>query len=182
MKKGIETEVKYLIDRLPKGLGEKKEIEQTYLVKEEHEQFLKRIFNLSSIEEFNTMRVRKTVKGNAVIYMLNIKTKGAISRMEYEAALSVEQYNDLLTKTKQSTIVKNRYLVKVDDFNFEFDEFLSLKDPLFVVEVELEKEHLKEQQPLIENILASHFGLKFKDVTIDPRYKNVNLEHYFFPK
>ena len=33
MKQGIETEVKYLIDHLPEGLTDKKEIAQTYLVK-----------------------------------------------------------------------------------------------------------------------------------------------------
>ena len=179
MKQGIETEVKYLIDHLPEGLTDKKEIAQTYLVKEEHEEFLKRTFNLSSIDEFKTMRIRKTIKNGSVIYMLNIKTKGAISRMEYEAALTKEQYEMLHSKTILSTIMKNRYLVKKDGFNFEFDEFLSLKEPMFTVEVELDKEQLKEQQPKIENILTSDFKVKFKDVTIDPRYKNVNLEYYF---
>ena len=182
MKQGIETELKYLINRLPEGLVDKKEIHQTYLVKEEHEAFLKRIFNLESIEQFNTMRVRKTIKGASTIYMINIKTKGAISRMEYEAALTLEQYEELLKKTVLSTIVKNRYLVKKDGFNFEFDEFLSLKDPMFTVEVELDKEKLALDQPKIENILSYEIGLKYKDVTIDPRYKNVNLEHYFGKK
>ena len=82
--------------------------------------------------------------------------------------------NKILKQPIISTIVKNRYIIKYDEYNFEFDEYLNLGYNLFTVEIEF-KSDMENNKRTIEMILDKYFKLKYKDVTFDPSYKNSNL-------
>ena len=82
--------------------------------------------------------------------------------------------NKILKQPIISTIVKNRYIIKYGEYNFEFDEYLNLGYNLFTVEIEF-KSDMENNKRTIEMILDKYFKLKYKDVTFDPSYKNSNL-------
>ncbi len=171
----IETEIKYLINHLPNNLPIPNYIEQRYFKMDGKEEVLKQIFNLKTLDNIKTSRVR-LIKNQDIKYVLTLKTSGLYSREEYEQIISFELYQDLINQPLKSCIIKNRYIINYANFKFEFDEYLNLKNPLYTVEVETNDLTNQEQ---IEEILSNVFKLKFKDVTLDPRYKNSNLTKYF---
>ncbi len=171
----IETEVKYLIDQLPNDLPQPNYIEQRYFSMSGKEEVLKRIFDLESLSEIKTSRIRM-IKTDQTKYVLTLKTSGLYSRKEYEQVIDYELYQELLHQPIKTCIIKNRYVINHSGFTFEFDEYLNLKQPLYTVEVELENlDHIKE----IELILKNTFKLKYLDVTLNPKYKNSNLKKFF---
>ena len=172
----IETEVKYLIDKLPDTLPNPLYIEQRYFEPTKTLDKILNLFNLESLNNISTKRVR-LIKTNCIKYVITLKTTGLYSREEYEKEISEELYNEILTEEIKSCVIKNRYKINVSNYTFEFDEYLNLLIPLYTCEVE--DNDFDKHQNEIENILLNHFKLNYKDVTLDPKYKNSNLIKYF---
>lgn len=178
----IETELKYEISSLPnfeqKELIKKIYIEQDYLIGSKNEQFYKTLFNIS-LEEISVFRIRKIKTENSTEYVLTLKSKGMVSRKEYEKNITEDIYNHLLESSNGQLIIKNRFVVSHNGLKFEFDEYLNLCNKLFTVEVEMNEKDLQNNKLIIEESLNKHFNVSFTDVTYDKRYKNSNLHKYF---
>lgn len=172
----IETELKYLINRLPSDLPFAHYIEQRYFDRRGVEDILKKMFNLESLDNISTTRIR-SIKHEDISYIITLKTKGLYSRYEYEKLLTKKEYEVFLNQPITSCIIKNRYIINKGEFNFEFDEYLNLKNKLYTVEIEVD--NIENSRQKIEQILSNDFSLKYEDVTLDFRYKNSNLQKYF---
>jgi CYTH domain-containing protein len=173
----IEKEVKYLINKIPSNVIEFSYFEQYYFECITVEKDLLELFNLNSLEGFNTKRIRLIRKNEITKYILTLKTSGLYEREELEKEISKDLFFKFLNEPILSSVKKNRYFVPHDGFLFEFDEYLNLNSLLYTCEVEdLDLENNKHK---IEEILKYYFQVEFKDVTLDPKYKNSNITKYF---
>jgi len=101
-------------------------------------------------------------------YYFTYKSKGLLSREEYNLPLTKESYEHLKKKSDGILIVKTRYLIPyLDSYLIELDLFEDSYFGLILAEVEFssEKEANSFQPP-------SWFG---EDVTQQARYQNSNL-------
>lgn len=172
----IETEVKYLINKLPNDLPSPLYIEQRYFETVKTLNKILDLFNLENLNNISTKRIR-LIKTDKISYVITLKTKGLYSREEYEQEISEEFYQEILKENILSCVIKNRYKVNYLNYVFEFDEYLNLKTKLYTCEVE-DSEFDKHQEE-IEDILKNYFKLDYLDVTLNPKYKNSNLIKYF---
>ena len=115
----IETEVKYLINKLPDNLPAALYIEQRYFEPDKTKNIILELFNLNSLENISTKRVR-LIKSNQISYVITLKTKGLYTREEYEKEISEELYNLILTEEINSCVIKNRYKINYLNYIFEF--------------------------------------------------------------
>jgi len=176
--KNYEMEYKYLVDRLPLEFEYKKRyIEQRYFITNDNKnKLLMSLTKLDSLDNINTFRVRKITE-EKMYYILTLKSKGDLSREEYEVEISESDYN-YLSEEVESEIIKNRYIISVNDFVFEFDEYLNLKEDLLTAEVEVDT--LDEKLKLdIELIMKDVLKVDFTDVTNEKKYKNKYLAETF---
>ena len=173
----IEKEVKYLINKIPAKALEFSYFEQYYFECVSIEKELLKLFKLNSLENFNTKRIRLIKTNEVVKYIITLKTSGLYEREELEQEVSKDLFNKILNEPILSCVKKNRYFVTYNGFTFEFDEYLNLKTKLYTCEVE--DVNLEENLHKIEEILKSYFEVEFKDVTLDPKYKNSNITKYF---
>lgn len=173
-----ECEVKFLINKLPNLPADTNVyyIEQYYFNPDNYQDIIKELFNLSSLDNINTYRVRKIKNNKVISYILTLKSKGLYERDEYETTINEELFKKFINN-KISLIIKNRYIVFKDNFKFEFDEYLNLKEILYTVEVE--DDDIENKIPLIEEILKNQFKIECKNVSNDLRYRNSNLLKYF---
>lgn len=141
----MEIERKYLIHTLPDNLETypHKRIEQGYLCTSP------------------VVRIRRQNDE----YFLTYKSKGLMSREEYNLPLSQEAYEHLKLKADGYLISKVRYLIPLDDTHtIELDVFDAPFAPLYMAEVEFAT--LEEA----ENFTPPEwFG---EDVTFDGSYHN----------
>ena len=173
----IEKEVKYLINKIPSNVIEFSYFEQYYFECITVEKDLLELFNLNSLEGFNTKRIRLIRKNEITKYILTLKTSGLYEREELEKEISKDLFLKFLNEPILSSVKKNRYFVPHDGFLFEFDEYLNLNSLLYTCEVE--DFNLENNKHKIEEILKYYFQVEFKDVTLDPKYKNSNITKYF---
>ena len=113
----MEIERKYLLDQLPENLTSYpcKKIEQGYLSTEP------------------VVRIRRSDDE----YYLTYKSKGLLSREEYNLPLTQEAYEHLRPKADGIVISKTRYLIpEKDGLTIELDIFHKDYDGLFLAEVE----------------------------------------------
>ncbi len=144
----MEIERKFLVRRLPAGLGayEAREIEQGYLCTEP------------------VVRIRRS--GSR--YELTYKSKGFLAREEHNLPLTKEAYLHLLPKIDGRLIQKKRYLIPLEDgLTAELDVFEGDLAPLLLAEVEFESE--KDAAAFTP---PEWFG---EDVTFSGRYQNSYL-------
>ena len=182
MKNNIETEFKFLIDRIPKIKFDRKlEITQIYFNGFKCKTLLIDLFKLSE-DEFNmihTFRARIIKENQNVDYIITLKTKGITSRKELELNVSKDIYDLLINNNIVSIIIKNRYILK-DQYNYEFDEYLNLQNKLFTCEVEVTLDEMNDNiKTYLMNNLQKKYLLSVSDITMDNRYKNSNLHKYF---
>ena len=78
-------------------------------------------------------------------YYLTYKSKGLLSREEYNLPLTEEAYLHLRTKTDGRLISKRRYLIPYGPYTIELDHFSSPKEGLFLAEVEFAR---RKKKPL----------------------------------
>lgn len=144
----MEIERKYLVTTLPENLDTypHRTIEQGYLSTEP------------------VVRVRR----DGEQYILTYKSKGFLSREEYNLPLTEESYNHMIQKTDGRIITKERYCIPLGDhLTIELDIFSGDLAPLVVAEVEFTDtaEALLFEAP-------DWFG---EDVTYSPEYQNSTL-------
>lgn len=144
----MEIERKFLVKHLPENLDEfpHKEFEQAYLCTEP------------------VVRVRR--EGDA--YILTYKSKGLMTREEYNMPLTKDAYEHLKAKADGIVITKTRYVIpERDDLKIELDLFHGDYQGLIMAEVEFATEETaKAYQP------PQWFD---REVTFDSRYHNSNM-------
>lgn len=144
----MEIERKFLVKHLPENLDEfpHKEFEQAYLCTEP------------------VVRVRR--EGDA--YILTYKSKGLMTREEYNMPLTKDAYEHLKAKADGIVITKTRYVIpERDDLKIELDLFHGDHQGLIMAEVEFATEETaKAYQP------PQWFD---REVTFDSRYHNSNM-------
>lgn len=111
-----------------------------------------------------TVRVRKEDDE----YYLTYKSKGLLSREEYNLPLTEEAYFHLREKADGMLISKRRYLIpEKDGLTIELDVFHGDYEGLIYAEVEFKSE---------EQALAYEPPVWFgRDVSLDPSYQNSSL-------
>jgi CYTH domain-containing protein len=144
----LELEKKFLLDKLPDGLGEPVLIQQGYLY----------------VDPFE-LRVRKMGPKCFLTY----KSLGDEERVEWEREIPDWLYEKLVMKKVGYLIEKNRYRLERDGYIFEVDEYLGELAGSYIVEVEFDsrEEYDSFQVPEWLNDAV--------DVTHDPRFKNRSL-------
>jgi adenylate cyclase len=146
----LEIERKFLVADLPADVAEHPghELRQGYVV---------------TTADGLEVRVRATDG----VPVLTIKSGGALTRVEVEVPIGVEQFAALWPLTDGRRVEKRRTRYPLDGRTAEIDEFAGALAPLRLVEVEFPSEAaaLAFEPP-------SWFG---PEVTGDARYKNKNL-------
>lgn len=91
--------------------------------------------------------------------------KGSFSRYEFEKEITAAEADELLRLALPGQIDKIRWIVPVENFVFEVDEFMGENAGLVVAEVELESENQSYPHPAFIK----------EEVTHDSRYLNSQL-------
>lgn len=103
-------------------------------------------------------------------YYLTYKSKGLLSREEYNLPLTKEAYDHLLTKADGNILTKKRYLIPVEgrpDLTIEFDVFEGKFSGLMLAEVEFSTE--EDARAFLPPAWFS------RDVTFSGEYQNSRL-------
>lgn len=151
----MEIERKYLVKELPENLSQYKfkTIKQAYL-------------NTSPV-----IRIRQLDSD----YFLTYKSKGLMTREEYELQLNKESFEHLLPKSDGNIIEKKRYLIPTDNkLTIELDIFEGIFQGLIIAEVEFPNEDMANSY-----IPPNWF---YKDVTFESTFHNSNLSTLIDPK
>lgn len=141
----MEIERKFLVNVLPSDLElyPHRTIEQAYLCTEP------------------VVRVRR----DGDTYILTYKSKGFLSREEYNLPLTEEAYKHLIQKADGRIISKERYNIPLGDkLVIELDIFTGDLAPLMLAEVEFESE-----DEALAFAAPDWFG---EDVTYSSKYQN----------
>lgn len=150
----MEIERKFLIKQLPQNLQDypHHHIEQGYLCTSP------------------VVRIRREDE----TYTLTYKSKGLLSREEYNLPLTPDSYSHLKTKTDGIMIEKTRYRIpEKNHLTIELDIFHGVYQGLMLAEVEFSsEEEAKAYQP------PSWLG---EDVTYSSRYHNSSLSKGIHP-
>ena len=145
----MEIERKYLISRLPEHYDSFPfhAIEQAYLCTEP------------------VVRIRRQDQN----YYLTYKSKGLLSREEYNLPLTAEAYAHLLSKADGNVLTKKRYLIplKRQGLTAELDIFEGKFSGLILAEVEF-----PDMETANSFVPPEWFG---KDVTFSGEYQNSHL-------
>lgn len=114
------------------------------------------------------IRVRSTEKSGEIDYKLTIKSKDSkLERDEYEYKISEKSFM-FLSSLSQLKIIKDRYVINIDDLDFEVDIYRNPKIKP-VVEIEFKtKEDAEKFNPDSYSILG-------KDVTGDKKFSNIEI-------
>lgn len=143
----MEIERKFLIDKIPFNIEDYDShlIEQAYLCTEP------------------VVRIRRQDD----TYYMTYKSKGFLSREEYNLPLTEESYIHLLKKADGNIITKERYIIPYDKYKIELDIFKEVFNGLVLAEVEFDTED--EANNFVP---PEWFG---EDVTYSPQYYNSTL-------
>lgn len=149
------------------------EIEKKYVITKPSDEFLSQ-FKSEEITQFyvideknGEMRFRGTESG---YHEITVKTKGTLSRMEWQCQVPEDVFNLAKNAYNWPTIKKRRYLIPYETHILELDVY-SIPDNLFDCTVECEFETEAEAEQFA---LPSYLG-EAKDVTDDPAWKNAAL-------
>lgn len=117
-----------------------------------------------------TIRIRKSDNN----YYLTVKSKGHISRQEFEIEITENEYIYLSTKADTLPLSKKRYLVPLDkNLTAEIDIYDGNLTGLITTEVEFST--IKDAKDFVPPIWMG------EDITYDKRYKNTYLSKYGIP-
>lgn len=154
------------------------EIERKFLIKDNYFDLTR--YNFQEIQQAYistspVIRVRKKniyVAGSEIPskeeYILTVKSKGMLSRQEFELELTEEDYNNLLSKSEGNIITKRRFLIPLDNnLTLELDYFKGLFQGLIMGEIEFSHEDEAKKYNLPDFIS--------KEVTFDKRFHNSNM-------
>ena len=144
----MEIERKYLLGEIPEGLNlnDKHSISQGY------------------ISNDPVVRIRKYDDE----YILTIKSRGLIERIEIEKPLSYQEFSELSTMVRGNLIEKDRYKIPLDDgYTLELDVFHGIYEGLIIAEIEYESIEKAESYKAP--------GYLYCDVSEYPEYQNSSL-------
>lgn len=102
-------------------------------------------------------------------YYMTYKSKGLMSREEYNLPLTKESYYHLLPKCDGNIISKIRYLIPLDKYTIELDIFSGKFEGLILAEVEFDS--LEEAETFSP---PAWFG---EDVTFSTKYHNSTMSN-----
>lgn len=144
------------------------EIERKFLV---HKDLLPDLSALQSftiaqayLQNEKSQSVRVRLKGEKAY--LTIKSgANALSRLEFEYEIPVQDAQEMMSKLDLKTLSKTRYLIPNEGFTWELDVFHGALDGLIVAEIELQSENETFSLP-------NWVG---EEVTHDASYLNANL-------
>lgn len=145
------------------------EIERKFLVETAPENFESYPFHMIEQAYLCTEPVVR-IRREDSSYYLTYKSKGLLSREEYNLPLTEEAYLHLLTKADGNILTKKRYLIPVDgrdDLTIEFDVFEGKFEGLMLAEVEFSSE-----DEALAFVPPSWFS---RDVTFTREYQNSRL-------
>ena len=151
----MEIERKFLIKHIPENLSSYPfhNIEQAYLCTEP------------------VVRIRRQDDE----YILTYKSKGFLSREEYNLPLDEAAYNHLKTKVDGIVIAKKRYLISLpENLTIELDVFAAPYQDLLLAEIEFSSEDAAKAF-----VPPDWFG---EEVTYSSTYQNSTLSRIFPPK
>ncbi len=122
--------------------------------------YIKREEQLGRVRQFNDK------------YYITIKKGDGLVREEYEKEITEEIYNNILNSSDETkTIRKIRYLLDIDGFTYEIDEFQDALCGLVLLEVEFESEKDSLDFKMDETIKQ----VVVKEVTEDRRFDNSSI-------
>lgn len=145
------------------------EIERKFLVQTPPDGYESHPFHMIEQAYLCTDPVVRIRREDSSFY-LTYKSKGLLSREEYNLPLTEESYHHLLTKADGNILTKKRYLIPVEgrkDLTIEFDVFEGTFAGLMLAEVEFASE-----EDARSFVPPAWF---FKDVTFSGEYQNSRL-------
>lgn len=164
----MEIERKYLIHRLPEHISEK--IASSRNTSENTDtanpavSYPCRLITQGYLNTDPVIRIRQ----DNDLYELTYKSKGFMTRQEYNLPLTKEAFEHLLTKIDGHLIQKKRYMIPLDcGLTAELDIFEGNLAPLILAEVEFPTE-----EAALTFVPPLWFG---EDVTFSGKYHNSNL-------
>lgn len=118
------------------------------------------------------IRRRGDANGNGAVYTYTVKSpKTGASCMEVEHNISNAEFEELSKQydPDRRTIYKKRHCFLWHDKQFEFDEFVSPRSGMRILEIELDRED--------ETFVFPAFLTNVKEITTDPEYSNWNIAY-----
>ncbi len=105
-------------------------------------------------------------------YLLTLKKGDGLVREEHESEIEQSVFKNMLTKEKPvGSLKKVRYVAKIDQYEYEIDEYKENLDGLVVLEVEFETEEAAHNFK-INDIFKSYI---IKEVTGDDKFLNETI-------
>lgn len=114
-------------------------------------------------EAGNEVRVRQSDHQ----YILTIKSKGDLERLEVENELSKEDFEELWKVTNGRSLMKRRYYLPFQNWMIEIDQYKGILEGLWVAEIEFDD--------ITESNLFNTPAWMDREVTFDKRFKNQSL-------
>ena len=114
-------------------------------------------------EAGNEVRVRQSDHQ----YILTIKSKGDLERLEVENELSKEDFEELWKVTNGRSLMKRRYYLPFQNWMIEIDQYKGILEGLRVAEIEFDD--------ISESNLFNTPAWMDREVTFDKRFKNQSL-------
>ena len=152
---GVEIERKFLVDNIPRNLGE-------YVSVESDHGYLG-VKN----PELAELRLRRKQRKGETTYLLTIKKGDGLQRDEIEVEIPADIYTMIWPKTEGRRIEKTRYEIPYGNHLVELDVYYGHLRGLITAEVEFDNLELANSF-----VPPSWFG---REITEDSRYKNKNL-------
>jgi CYTH domain-containing protein len=155
-KTGLEVERKFLVRNLPNELNsyEHQQIRQGYLV---------------IGEDGSEARLRD----RAGDYTMTVKSKGTLSRGEWETKIDEEQFMTLWPATNGKRVEKTRFTIPYGEFEIELDVYEG--DLIGLVSAEVE---FPDEESANSFVVPEWFAV---DVTAEKSFKNQNLALHGLP-
>ncbi len=145
------------------------EIERKFLVNSDafkNAAFKKAYIKQGFLNSDKNRVVRVRVKDEQGFLTIKGKTTAnGTTRFEWEKEISLSDAKNLFALCEKGIIEKYRYLIKVEGYIYEVDEFLGDNEGLIVAEIELNDEHDSFEKP---SWIA-------QEVTGEIKYYNSNL-------
>lgn len=120
-----------------------------------------------SLDKSRTVRVR-IADDKAYLTIKGISNDTGMSRFEWEREIGIDDAHSLMSLALPGVVEKTRFIVPLDGYTWEVDEFLGDNSGLIIAEIELRSESESFQLP-------SFLG---REVTGDSRYYNSYISQH----
>ena len=100
-------------------------------------------------------------------YILTIKSKGDLERLEVENDISKKDFDELWKVTNGRSLMKRRYYLPFQNWTIEIDQYKEILAGLWVAEIEFDN--------VEESNLFKTPAWMDREITFDKRFKNQSL-------